>query len=186
VFFKSYGPVSGYRRKRIAGAERISHPSRAGAWVLHLRRPDEKSGDGASWNFPAGRSGKITLRILLQRGFGGVLLTLTDRFIYPEDTDLSKVVFALPIGPDGSIGEGAKLESERWHTLELAWRVELDEPKGGWPGRAVVLLDGKEVAARPQLNRARSGLSYLRLHSTAQFVDHAGFVIEQVSVDVQP
>ena len=184
--FKSYGPVSGYRRKRIAGAQRIPHPSRAGAWVLHQRRPDEKTGDGATWNFPTGRSGRLTLRILVRKGFGGGLITLTDRFIYPSDADLSKVVFTLPVGADGSLGDGAKLEFDRWHTLEMAWRVELDPPQGGWPGRCIVSMDGREVATRPQLNRARSGLSYLRLHSTAPTIDKAGFLIERVSADLDP
>jgi hypothetical protein len=184
--FKSYGPVSGKKRNRIIGAQRVPHPSRANAWVLHLRRPDEKSGDGATWNFPAGRSGKLTLRIFMKKGFGGGLITLTDRFIYPNDANLAKVIFALPLVADGSPGEGARLEPERWHTLELAWRVELDRPRDGWPGRCTVKLDGKEIGVRPQLNRARSGLSYLRLHSTAPAMDQAGFLIERVAVDVEP
>lgn len=184
--FKSYGPVRSYRRNRVAGAQRIPHPSRSDAWVLHLRRSDEKVGDGASWNFPTGRIGKLTLRILLRKGFGGGLITLTDRFIYPDDTNLAKAVFALPLGKDGTLGEGGRLEFERWHTLELTWRVELDPPKGGWPGTCTVRLDGKEVDVRPQLNRARSGLSYLRLHSTAPTIDQAGFLIEHVKVAVEP
>jgi hypothetical protein len=148
--------------------------------------PDEKSGDGATWNFPAGRSGKLTVRILLKKGFGGGLITLTDRFIYPEDTDLSKVVFSLPLGQDGSIGEKAKLDYDRWYTVELTWKVELERPRDGWPGQCVVSVDGRVVIKQPQLNRARSGLSYLRLHSTAPTVDPAGFLIDRVSVDIEP
>jgi hypothetical protein len=184
--FKSYGPVRSYRRSRVAGAQRIQHPSKANAWVLHLRRPDEKIGDGASWNFPTGRRGEVKVRLLLKKGFGGGLITLTDRFIYPDDANPSKVVFALPIDADGTIADSGRLEFDRWHTLKLTWRVELDPPKGGWPGTCSVKLDGKEVGVRPQLNRARSGLSYLRLHSTAQEIDQAGFLIENVKVQVKP
>ena len=183
--FKAYGPVKGYRRNRVRGAERIPHPTRAGAWVLHVRRPDDRSGDGAAWNFPAGRNGRVTLRMLLKKGFGGGLINFTDRFIYPNDADLSKLVFSLPVSADGAIGN-ARLEYDRWYTVDFAWHVESRPPQGGWPGECRVNVDGQGVAVLPQLNRAKTGLSYLRLHSTAPVTDTAGLMIEQVSADVAP
>jgi hypothetical protein len=184
--FKSYGPVTTYRRRRVAGAERLPHPEKRGKWVLHVRRPDEKAGDGAVWNFPTGRSGNVSLRILLRKGFGGGLINLTDHFIYPDDTNRAKVVFSLPIARNGSIGNGGKLVHERWYTLKLKWKVELQQPRAGWPGECRITVDGREVAVLPQLNRARSGLSYVRLHSTAERVDSAGMLIERVTADVVP
>ena len=184
--FKCSGPVDNYRQDRMAGAQRIAHPTRDGAWALHVRRPDEKVGDGAAWNFPAGTQGRVTLRIMLKEGFGGGLVTLTDRFYYPQDTDRAKVAFALSLPPDGRIGETGKLEPGKWHTLELAWKVEHAPPRGAWPGTCAVSIDGQEVATLPQLNRAKAGPSYLRLHSTAPSVDTAGFLIERVAASVEP
>ena len=183
--FKSYGPAATWRRARVAGAERIAHPSKRGAWVLHVRRPDEKAGDGAAWNFPSGRTGSVTLRIRLNKGFAGGLVTLTDRFIYPDDADLDKVAFALALPVDGRIGPDAKLTSDEWHTLKLAWKVEHKPPRGGWPGECVVSLDGRQALTLPQLNRAKAGLSYLRLHSTAPGIDNAGFLVERVSAEIE-
>ena len=126
--FKSYGPAATWRRARVAGAERIAHPSKRGAWVLHVRRPDEKAGDGAAWNFPSGRTGSVTLRIRLSKGFAGAVVTLTDRFVYPDDADLDKVAFALPLPVDGRIEPDATLKPDEWHTLKLAWKVETQAP----------------------------------------------------------
>ena len=181
--FKGYGAAQGFRRKRVAGAECIPHPSNSQARVLHVRRADEKSGDGATWNFPAGQVGRATLRIQLQKDFAGGLINLADYFIFPNDTDCSKVVFSLPLASDGRIGKGG-LVPGRWHTIELEWAVEQKRASSGWPGTCSVRLDGIEVETLKQLNRARSGLSYLRLHSTAPLPGGSGFLIERVAMKI--
>ncbi len=47
------------------------------------------------------------------------------------------------------------------------------------------MLDGDEVGVLPLL-RETTGVCYLRLRSTADEIDNAGFVVESVEVDVAP
>lgn len=177
--FKSHGPVVGYKRQRVAGAQLIPNPQSPGNNVLHLKT-DDKGGDGATWNFPAAREGKVSLRVMLRKGFAGGAINLTDRFLYPDETDEDKVAFSLRIPADGVVG-AVSLEPDRWHDLELSWKTEHQPPRGGWPGVCTVLIDGKPAVELPQLNRAKAGLSYLRLHSTAPRADEAGFLIDRVA-----
>lgn len=182
--FKAYGPVRDSSQARSAGAELVAHPTRPGAHVLHVRRPDEKPGDGAVWNFTSGTVGLLRIRIMLRQGFQGGRIALTDRFYYPDRIDPRNSTFALEIGADGAIGEGVALAPDRWHDIELAWQVEQQPPTDFWPGRCTVSIDGRAVVTLPQLNRAHAGISYLRLNSTAKSVDPSGFLVESVDADV--
>jgi len=182
--FKTYGPVKAWGSPRTTGPECVPHPSRPKARVLHVRRPDDKPGDGAVWNFPIGRSGKLSVRILLRKGFQGGLVALTDRFFYPETIDLEHTTFALRIAGDGRLGEGVLLGKEQWYDLDLSWQVEQRPPGDRWPGTCKVSVDGREVATLPQLNRAQAGVGYLRLNSTAAAIDPAGFLVERVVAEV--
>src|SRR2546427_768393 len=155
--FKTYGPVKAWGSPRTTGPECVPHPSRPKARVLHVRRPDDKPGDGAVWNFPTGRSGKLSVRILLRKGFQGGLVALTDRFFYPETIDLEHTTFALRIAGDGRLCEGVLLGKEQWYDLDLSWQVEQRPPGDRWPGTCKVSVDGREVATLPQLNRAQAG-----------------------------
>ena len=69
--FKEFGPVKRWWRDRLQGPQWIDHPEEPGRKALHIRRPDEMPGDGAVWNFPAARAGKLTLRIRIGERFGG-------------------------------------------------------------------------------------------------------------------
>jgi hypothetical protein len=161
-------------RNRTQGPALIGHPTKVGAKVLHVRKPDGKAGDGVVWNFPLGRKGRLTLKILLHKGFGGAHLSLADRFIRPTDAaGEKKVHFALLINADGQLSVGAKLQPARWQALGLAWDLE--------QGRCDVLVDGQPAAVLPLLHKATSGASYLRLRSAAKSTDPAGFLIESVA-----
>jgi hypothetical protein len=139
--------------------------------VLHVRRPDEKPGDEAVWNFPAGRTGRLTLRLKQQPGFQGGRIALADRFITPGDPVTEKLAaFVMPLAADGMIAD------EGWHTVELSWN--LDERT------CRVKIDGKLTAEPPLSNPDSDPLSYLRLASTAAGIDAAGFIVESVQVEV--
>ena len=175
--FKPYGPVPRYFRSRVQGARLIAHPGKPGAKALHVRRPDEKDGDDASWNFPVGNRGKLTLRLMLQKGFAGAHIALADRFFYPGDVKvLTQSLFLLPIAADGSLPDGSKLQPGRWYTLDLRWDLG--------KGQCLVLVDGREAGALRQMNKETPGVSYVRLRSTAETVDLAGLLVESVSADV--
>ena len=72
----------------------------------------------------------------------------------------------------------ARLEAGRWHDLELAW----DLPSG----RCRVLVDGREATVLAASGDHDAGVSYLRLRSTAESVDPAGFLVQRVQVEVTP
>jgi hypothetical protein len=145
--------------------------------VLYVRKPDDKSPDCAIWNFPAGEAGQLTLRLRLNEGFGGASLSLTDRFFDPDDLrGQSQSVFSLAIGADGRMADGAKLSLGARHTLVLSWDIDQRQCRA--------TVDGETVGALP-INRSTSnGISYLRVRSTAEEIDSAGFFVESVQAEV--
>lgn len=175
--FKAFGPAEGWWRNRTQGPVLVDHPTKAGAKALHVRRPDDKDGDGAVWNFSIGRRGRASVRILLRQGFGGAGIALADRFIQPTDTVGEKTVLAvLPIRADGHIGGNAKLEPGKWYTVDLAWDLDKAECR--------VSVDRTSAGVLTISNRPSPGVCYLRLRSTAPSPDRAGFLVESVAADV--
>ncbi len=194
--FTSFGPAHGYWRDRAPGPEVMEHPDAAGARVLHLRRADDRPGDGAVWNFPAGRRGELTVRLMMREGGGGCMIALADRFFNPTDTQgEERALFLLPVQlvPEieagqfggkggwyalgGGLMAGARLRAGRWYELRLAWDCEA--------GACEVFVNGERAPVLPQLHDSPGGPSYLRLRSTADAVDEAGVLVERVAADVE-
>jgi hypothetical protein len=170
--FKGFGPAARFWRDRVAGAQLVDHPDKPNAKALHIRRPDERDADGASWNFPAVSAGALTLRIRIEKGFGGARITLADRFFDPcDDQGEEKSPFSFEIAQDGRLGGSSHLEYGRWHTLELIWSEF---------GACTVELDGKLAAMQANPGPLPLGASYLRLRSSAANVDKAGFYVDSV------
>lgn len=172
--FKPFGPAEYYWRDRVQGPRLVDHPTREGAKALQVRRPDEKSGDEAVWNFPAGRRGQVSLRVLLPEGFGGGVIALADRFIQPAEPAAERLeVFRLHLDAAGRIEGGPVLAKGRWHALRLAWDLNRN--------RCSVAVDGKTALDLPRLNNDNDPLSYLRLRSSATSPDPAGMLIDRVA-----
>jgi hypothetical protein len=166
--FKGFGPAQRFWRDRVQGPQLIAHPDKPGAKVLHIRRPDDRDADGAVWNFPAGQSGKLTLRLRAERDFGDGQISLTDRFFDPcDDAGEKQAAFTFPIGRN--------LQPGQWHKLKFAWSKT----------ECAATLDGKPSTTLASRAPAPNGLSYLRLRSTAPAKDPAGFLIESVTVEVR-
>ncbi len=175
--FKGFGPAERWWRDRVQGPQLVAHPNRPDAIVLHMRRPDDRDPDGAVWNFPASQIGKVTIGISIGKDFGGAQISLTDRFFDPCDDNGDKTApYSLAISADGRVGDQVRLESGRWYTLEFIWNSE---------GRCRVMIDGEAVQTLTARGSILNGLSYLRLRSTAEDVDPAGFLIESVSVEIK-
>jgi hypothetical protein len=175
--FTSFGPASGWWRDRSPGPQLVDHPSRPRAKALHVRRADEKDGDGAVWNFPIGRQGRVAVRFRLQPGCQGVSFALADRMIQPtDDVGEKKVLFVLPIAAGGRIPHGPALEAGRWYALGLHW--DLDKQC------CEVLVDGRPAGVLPARNKTSPGVCYLRLRSTALAKDPAGILVESVQAQV--
>lgn len=171
--FKQFGPVQYWWRDRAKGAVLVDHPERKGDKVLHVRRPDELDPDGAVWNFPNGQSGKLTIRIMLNKGFKGGGISLTDRFFNPSDCHGERLaMFYLPIDESDQT-----LSAGKWHTLVFEWDLKKRS--------CAVSANSIHFQTLDQRNETLNGINYLRLRSLAPDIDSAGFYVESVSVDVE-
>ncbi|HZP83071.1 MAG TPA: hypothetical protein VFB21_15630, partial [Chthonomonadaceae bacterium] len=133
---------------------------------------------GAVWNFPAGVSGTLKLRLQLQPGFAGALIGLTDHFSVPfDDLDRFNNLFNCELGANGALPGGGALVPGRWHDLAFRW--------DGRKRTCRLLVDGRPVAMLPQ-SRDSLGVCYLRIRSTALQTDPAGLLIERVEAKVSP
>ncbi|NUM53858.1 MAG: exo-alpha-sialidase [Candidatus Hydrogenedentes bacterium] len=176
--FKEFGPASGWWRDRCQGPELIDHPTKPGAKVMHVRRPDDKHPDAAVWNFPNGRRGVLSVRLMPREGFGGGNLALTNRFFNPNDVrGDSLAMFSLSLPTDGLLGKKPALRTGTMHTIKLAWDIDRH--------RCDVRVDGQQVTSLALLNSTDNGVSYLRLASTAAEIDPAGFIVESVDVVIE-
>ena len=177
IAFKTVGPPHRYLRARTYGPALTEHPSRPGARVLHLRKPDEHPPDGALWNFPNGVKGALTMRILANRGFAGGSISLCDRSFKPTDEHSQRLgIFTIPMAPDGTLGSGPKLGLDTWHSLEFAWNLA--------DKACCVSVNGQPALVLEQRNLTANGISYLHLRSKAERIDNLGFLVESVSVDI--
>lgn len=177
--WKPFGPASGYWRDRTIGARLVDSPSGDGAKVLALGKHDEHAADCASWNFPAGQRGRLTLRLWLPADFAGATLSLDDRYFNPDDDrGESEAVFSLSLDADGSIAEKVPLRKEQWTTVTIAW----DTTEGGTSHFAT---DDAELATIPQQHATWCGPNYLRLRSHATEIERGGLLVAAAEVEVE-
>lgn len=160
------------------GVEIVADPDAADGKALQIRKTDAGWPAAAVWNFPEGASGKLRLRLKLNPGFAGALIGLTDHFSTPFDLeDRYNNVYNFWIGPDGELSPDKRIQPGPWHDLELAWNADRQSCQ--------VSLDGHKIAALPVVRSSRN-VCYLRLRSTAETTDPAGFLIDAASVEVSP
>jgi hypothetical protein len=155
------------------GVELISSPQAIGQ-VLAVRRAERNWPSGAVWNFPMGKRGQLTLKIFLQRGFGGDTIGLTDHYSVPfDDRDTFFNVFNVPISADGKL-LSASLTPEQWHLIKLDWDTS--------SGRCSVAVNRK-LAGVVQSQRNSEGIDYLRFHPTPDVAD-GGLLLGYAQADV--
>jgi hypothetical protein len=176
--FKGIGPAQRFWRDRTVGPQLVTHPDRGDARVLHVRRPDAHAADGAVWNFPAGDRGAMRLVVQVRPGFQGASLALVDRFFDPcDDRGDEQAMFRLLLSGDKQ-PQSLQLDPGRWHELELRWDIA--------GGRCEVHCNGGPTGLiLPLAHDTYSGVSYLRLRSTAAERDEQGMWIERVSVNIE-
>jgi len=159
------------------GVEVVPNGEKPGVQALQLRKTVADWPAAAVWNFPMGRIGRLRVKLLLSPGFAGARLGLTDHFSVPFDAeDRIYNLYNLEIGPNGELARGKKLEPGRWHDLDFDWDDTRRECR--------VTADGRPIATLPLTREAASGVSYLRLVSTAEQTDRAGLLVESVAADV--
>ena len=115
---------------------------------------------------------------MLQKGFGGASIALTDRFFNPtDDNGEEKAMFLLPIYDNGTLQGGARFDHGHFYKLELDWDVDRRHCRA--------LVDDLPVGGLPLLNETSAGVCYLRLRSTAPSIDISGWLVESVEVNIQ-
>ncbi|PYV28538.1 MAG: hypothetical protein DMG24_01825 [Acidobacteria bacterium] len=160
------------------GVGLVRHPGKAGAQVLSVSKTHAEWPAGAVWNFPAGAKGHLHVRLLLNAGFKGALLGLTDHFSVPfDEEDRFYNLFNVLLDPGSA--PVSKLDFGRWHDLDLEWDCRKRECR--------VAVDRGQVAVLSQLREAQiQGVSYLRLRLPPAATDSAGMLLESVEADVSP
>ena len=162
----------------VKGVELVPNPNHTGSEALSIRKTEAGWPAAAVWNFPMGTRGHLRLNVMLKPGFGGALIGLADHYSVPyDDVDRFYNVYNLAIGADGALPDGAKLEPDRWHHMDLDWDTAL--------GQGRVVIDGRQVVVL-HMQHQSDGISYLRLRSTALYTDLAGFLIDSVEADISP
>ena len=158
------------------GVELVPHPQNGDKKIMSLRKSNIEWPSAAVLNFPAGGKGHLKLKVMLQKGFAGIQMGLTDHFSVPfDELDVFYNLFNLEIDKDGSLaGSQTKLEPMHWYDLVLNW--------DSLQGYCQVLLDEAPVA-NLEMQHKSPGVSYLRLRSKAEQVDQ-GMLIEYVEVKV--
>jgi hypothetical protein len=159
------------------GVEAVSHPDKAGARALQIRKPESDWPSAVTWNFPNGKSGRLQMRLKLNPGFAGARIGLTDHFSVPFDPEERYYnLFNLTVGAEGRLSHGEITPGE-WHAVQLDWNCAKLECK--------VSVDGRPVETLP-MQRRSTGVNYLRITSTADPTDTAGMVIDSVAASVSP
>jgi hypothetical protein len=166
---------------RRPGAALVPHPDGEMREVLQIaRHRDERLLDdrqGAVWNFPASREGRVTLRLRSPSGSSGLQVALVDRWFNPTDPVVASFAqFVLRIGADGRLNDGPAVPFDRWYDLEICWA--LSNPAG-----AFFRLNGGAPQALAPIFPSVHGISYLHLQSAAEGHDAAGVFLERVEME---
>ncbi|MFY7818182.1 MAG: exo-alpha-sialidase [Akkermansiaceae bacterium] len=112
---------------------------------------------GASWNFPATKSGKLQLRFRLPKGSAGAHLSLTDRLFNACDRTTPQLACGSWLLAPGQPFGNLRLLDEHDYTLLLEWKGTSSKDL------CRVSLDGKFIGASPWKNASFHGLSYIHL-----------------------
>lgn len=169
-----------YNRKPGPGL--IDHPDEPGKRVLRLRRIRDESlvhdMEGATWNFPAMTSGRLTIRVMVRNGAAGLRIGLIDRWINPADPYMPDYAnYLLEIDGKGRIAGSQVMEPGQWHTLELRWT-------DAGSGLCHVAVDGHEIGdGLPVQVDSLHGVSYVHLQNTAEAEDKTGVLVDWVKAD---
>lgn len=153
---------------------------------LRLLRVDDDSltnpNQGATWNFPAGDTGRLTAKVRLERGGAGLQIALTDRWFSAADPTVDQFAnYVLKIDAEGKTPDGKRiLKPGKTHELAITWREVGDE------GVATLTIDGKKTTIKlPCLTATPNGISYVHFYNPATEVDDNGASIISTRAQVK-
>ena len=164
---------------RRPGATLVPHPDGEPREVLQIARHADvrlrHEKQGAVWNFPACRRGRLTVRLRLPRGSQGLQLALADRWFNPVDPVVAHFAqFVLRIDRAGRLERGPAIAMDQWADLEIVWDAD-----SGQAGFAVAGTEPRGVL--PLVRPTATGVSYLHMQSLAETTDPCGALIGWVA-----
>lgn len=178
--YGNYRGITGHCSfNRRQGAALIPHPDGVPREVLQIgRHPDSRllsEKEGAVWNFPAAQQGELTLKLRLERNSAGVRILLTDRWFNPSDPVVEHfAAFRFDLDDAGRLNEVPAFKPGEWGELRIRWDQEA--------GKAICLLNGKEVLQTSAQTATDNAVCYLHLQSLAETADPFGVLLESVSM----
>ena len=154
-----------------SGAEVTAHPDDPARNALRVRKVDPATPAAAVWNFPAGASGEVRLRIRLKQGSAPAVLALTDHYSVAGDSKAHEhAVYRFELNT-------VMLKANQWHDAIIRWQAH---------GPAVLSVNGHHIQQIEPLRKTDLHINYLRLMTAAVEVNDPGFAVEHVQVKVAP
>lgn len=143
--------------------------------ALRLRRVEDTTltnpSQGATWNFPAGGTGKLTTKVRLEEGGVGLQIALCDRWFNACDPTVDQFAsYVLKIDAEGKTPDGKKiLTPGKTHELSITWKDVSNK------GKATLQLDGRQTTITlPCLAPTENGISYVHFYNPATETDLEG------------
>ncbi len=170
-YYKGIVGHCGYNRQEMPLL--MDHPDKKGEKVIKIGYTPNDSlvqdADGAVWNFPSVRSGRLVMRFSIQKGAQGVNLILNDRWFNPTDhVATEQCIYNIGISRDR-----LSVNDEKWHELLLVWKE----------GREMhVFVDGEAIGLSLPMGESEHGVSYLHLLG-GSMPDSQGVLFESVRVE---
>lgn len=124
--FVEYGPASNWSRKRADGAKLVITSGKHSSVALRVGpRAKDRPPEGANWNFPAAKIGRITANIMVVGDAGGAGVSLHDVFYSPTAVAAVKNSLAvIKFDSRKSDGSTIHLHSGQWNKVEIYWNVD--------------------------------------------------------------
>lgn len=123
---------------------------------------------GAVWNFPASKTGRVAVKLRIEGS--GVSLALTDHWYNPADETVKNEAFLSVDADENVISKGS------WHVVEFLYNTEKMETK--------ILIDGNLYQTIYSDIEAPNGLCYLHIQTLAEFEDFKGTYIKTLEKTV--
>lgn len=150
--------------------------------LLIARHPDPRlvyEPEGAVWNFPAGKAGRVMLRIRVPSGSQGARICLCDRWFNPVDPVVHTFAqYVLEIDRGGNLNKAIRLPRDQWIRLEIRWKECSGE-------LAEYSVDNSEQWFHvPLIKPSVNGISYLHIQSIAEGADPFGVLLGEVEANI--
>ena len=167
---------------RRTGAQLMPSPEGDAREALLIgRHPDDRlfsDREGAVWNFPGSRQGKVTADFTVAPGTAGLRISLADRWINPCDEYVGELSpFSFILDGEGKVGAVQIAEPGKRSTLELDFDLDRNILTVSGNGKSAEVPYGRTL---PAPFGKEIQLSYLHLQTAAETADSAGVYLHTV------